>query len=179
MQDFHAPDGAIYSLKHLEPFVEAAQIRVNGIRYEVPVLLLFRDHCFTRDHKDDDHEGWIYPCRGRQKALFCIDRWAFSHGLPALVRQLMAFGSCFRTTNKPRYFKVEKPSHRTRQADEGWYIFFKFEARKNGPGVAMSIESTHLRTNWPANARGRQVLKWSAALAEYLRSRPDILKSLK
>jgi len=178
MKRFKAPDGAIYSLNHLQPYSRTVEIRVGGVTYLVPLLFIFQDHCYTRELKHESDEPWLISERHGQRRVFCPDRWTFSHGLPALIEAMIPKGDCYRTTEKPRYFRVQRNNPRDYTDDAGWYIFFRFNKDRKKPGVVMSIESVHSRPNWPANARGRQVTRFGKALADFIKAREDLLRKL-
>jgi hypothetical protein len=139
----------------------------------------YRDHCYSRDFKAGDDPRFLLPENPRDKSrrLFCKDRWMYSHGLPALIHGMVKNSTCYRTTKGGLYYKLERSSRRIATPDEGVYVFFEFSPNNTNPkGVRLSIESVHERTNRPSNDRGRQSLKFWAALKEFLKKHPLILE---
>lgn len=179
MDTFRGPDGTDYDLAHLAAFECISTVTISGEKLEVPVLVLFRDHCYTREMEEGDDESWRIDCNGRKDAVFCPIRWTFSNGLRDLISGLVKGGRCYLTSQSGQYFRVQHSNERDKPPDHGWYVFFSFEKRRKGPGVALSIVSVHPRQTWPSNARGRQNMKFGAALAAYLKGQPQILEALR
>lgn len=178
MEKFVGPDKITYDLSHLAPFECVGNISIAGEKFEVPILVNFNDHCYTREMEPGDDPAWKIPCKDRADGMFCPVRWTFSCGLKDLVRALIGRGNCYLTTQNGHYFKVQLSNDRNKPADHGWYIFFKLERRRKGLGVALTIKSIHERPNWPTNARGRQYERFGAALAKFVREEPDLREQL-
>lgn len=174
MDKYKGPDGCEYDLTHLKSFSQRVSVKVSKIPYSVPVKVIFRDHCYTRTFCDDDDPKWLIG----SNRIFCPDRWVFSQGLSKAIPTLMEHGICFRTTAHGQYFKFERSSHRNPAPDHGWYLFFKFRPNREDLGVLMSVESVHERRTWPHNARGRQSLRFGAALSEFLKRKPEVLDGI-
>ena len=184
MAGYLGPDGIQYSLDHLAPLEISFELKIKAEILAIPLWVVFRDHCYSRE-LDEKKEGgdcaWVLPSNPRDKnrRLFCKDRWMYSHGLPSLIRGIVESGAvCHRTTERSLYYRLERSSRRGSGPDEGVYLFFKFGPnRRNPAGVELSVESVHERTNRPSNDRGRQSLKFWAALKEFLEKRPEILEA--
>lgn len=184
MRSFIGPDGNEYSLGHLAPFETVFGLKMGDEILEIPLWVTFRDHCYSRDiSKEDSEEAltWIMPAKtGEAPRLFCRDRWTYSHGLPSLLRNLIAGSTCYRTNQHGLYFRLEKSSRRGARAEEGWYMFFSFARNPGREGqLRLSIESIHDRPTRPSNARGNHSLRFWAALKEYLEQRQELFEEIK
>jgi hypothetical protein len=175
---FIGPDDNEYSLTHLAPFEIIFKLKIKNQILDIPIWISFRDHCYTREVTQGDDLKWLI---GGTTRIFCRDRWTYSHGVPNLLRSFISDsqGSCYRTTQRGLYFKLEKSSHRVSNPTEGWYLFFKFSKGNKKLGqLSLSVESVHDRTSLPANARGNHSLRFWSALKDFLKTRPDLLREI-
>ncbi len=188
MSSYTGPDGIEYSLAHLEPFEVIIDLRVGEEQFQVPLWVVYRNHCYSRDAfgKDVDDEevmAWQLPedPRERYPRLFCKDRWTYSHGLPAVVRTVLIQSRCYRTNDRGLYYKFDRASRTQAGSVEGTYLFYRFEAnRYNSAGLVLSIESVHYRTTLPQNDRNRQLINFKIALDESLQKHyPEVLNELR
>lgn len=180
------PDGIEYSLEHLAPSEILFELKIKTEILTVPIRVVYRDHCYSRDYnegKESDDHAWLLPENpwDKNRRLFCKDRWIYSQELPYLVRGIVESGAvCHRTTERGLYYRLERSSRRGAGSDEGVYLFLKLSPNSKNPmGVKLSVESVHERTNRPSNDRGRQSVKFWAALREFLEKRPEILEALR
>jgi hypothetical protein len=182
MTEFVTPTGATYSLRHLSPSNHIFGVTVNKKAYELPIQVMYRDHCYTRSFivESDDPELLFTPSTGERR-VFCPDRWAYSCGLPGIVDNLIRQNAqCYSASQDGLYFKVESSTANRRTTPHaGWYLFFKFRPHRRGVGIILSVESNHERTSWPSNARGRKPARFRVLLTDYLRRRPDLLERVK
>jgi hypothetical protein len=181
MTEFETPAGAKYSLEHLSPTSHFFGVTVDRKVYDLPILVLYRDHCYTRSFVAGvDNTDLLYRSDARERRVFCPDRWAYSCGLPGIIENVLRQNAqCYAASQDGLYFRIDSstasPSARPHA---GWYLFFKFRPQRSAPGVILSVESNHERTSWPSNARGRKPARFRVLLTEYLRKRPDLLTDL-
>lgn len=186
MAGFSGPDGVVYTLDHLASSEVVIAVKVGDEELQVPLWVVYRNHCYSRDYaygKDGDEElEWRLPDEPGERSirLFCRDRWAYSHSLPAVVKAVLFASKCFRTTNRGLYYKFDRASKVQAGSYEGIYLFFKFARnRYNHAGLMLSVESVHERTTLPMNDRGRQQTTFKIALIEFLKDNPDILEEIR
>lgn len=186
MRSFRGPDGSEYSLEHLAPFESTFGLKEGSETLHIPLWITFRDHCYSREVGKEEAEdeaalAWRIPGRPDDPIrLFCRDRWTYSHGLPSLLRNLIAGSTCYRTNQHGLYFRLEKSSKRGARAEEGWYLFFSFARNPDRQGqLRLSVESIHDRPTRPSNARGNHPLRFWAALKEYLEQRPELFEEIR
>lgn len=97
----------IYDLSHLNVldcvFTQPATTDKPERRYRVKVE--FGHHCFTRGLRDEDPDELIYPEPRQDLRAFDPERWALSHQLPELIRDLMTRE--VRHTNHGNFLTIE------------------------------------------------------------------------
>ena len=88
-KDHDAADGKTYSLGHLHPFAfdHVLSAKGNLPAVTVKVCVYFGLHTFTRKVMGDSHPKDDYS-DNRETRCFCYERYAQSHRLPTIVREL-------------------------------------------------------------------------------------------
>lgn len=179
MNEIIGSDGTSYCIRHLAPTSHTFGLRLNGSLYDLPIQVVYGNHCYTRSPKDGDESSFSYRDGADEARIFCRERWDYSHQLPGLVTAIMNNDShCHPTSRTGLYFKVDRVGFNVNQnPNAGWHLFFEFSPIHAGPGVRMQLRSNHPRETKPHNARGKPV-RFRFALTDYLKDRPELLKGV-
>lgn len=152
---FTGPDEVDYRLDHLAPFTFEFELRRKTGTVIVPIYVTFSDHTYSRDPHPDEGDAWLLPpVPGKPDRRFCPDRWEFSHGLPALVRDFLSAGNktCRVLDRHRSYLRIERDGL---AKFVGWYLFFDLERRTRPHTIRMTFRSAHHRDALPGNDLGK------------------------
>lgn len=152
---FTGPDGTDYTLGHLAPFNFDFEIRNKAGSVTVPLYVTFTDHTYSRDPFPDESREWFLPpVEGKPDRVFCRDRWAFSLGLPQIVRDFLEAGNntCRILDRRNSYVRIERDGPNT---FVGWYLFFELERRGRERHLRLTFRSVHHRDGLPGNDLGK------------------------
>lgn len=182
MQVVVGPEKAVYCIKHLQPTTYTFGVTVRGTAYDLPIHVVYRDHCYSRgfDPSLDDSSALLPGDHMKDPRVFCADRWDYSHQLPKLVGDLIQYnGACYPTTNAGLFFKVDRTGvNIATNRNDGWHLFFELGPNPGAPGLKVTVRSSHERTSWPSNAKGRTSLRLRVAITDYLKKRERLLQGL-
>lgn len=178
-QPFTDPDdGTIYTFDHLKPIDVVLTITVNKKQYQVPLVLLFSNHCFTdgKDNSVQQNDPWYMLSDSTGHRTFCKERWKSSLTLPDLMHKVVTENAaCYRLDRDSCYIHIHGPDQRNRFS--GWYIFFEFRRPKPNqlPSLRVTINTHHRRMDPPKSLRWRDSMKFVVILASWLGRRQDYL----
>jgi hypothetical protein len=175
---FTGPDGTVYTFDHLKPIDAKVSVTVNGIRYRIPAVVIFSNHCYSDGKRGTVQRNdplYITTDRTGNRA-FCRARWQRSLRLPVAVRVLIEDSlHCYKLDAADGYMHIPDPGHPNKWI--GWYVCFRFDKSKAGVPAALrvSITSYHHRTTKPENLRWTGTIKFAALVADWLRNRQEFL----
>jgi hypothetical protein len=144
---------------HLLPHGVVYELRMRSGAIEAPFLATYSNHCYTRSIDETDPPDLpilVSEAKrngGTDHRVFCPDRHAFSLGLPALVGGLIC-KLCVQAGNSgAALYRVEPVSGQP----GGWTVCLRFDVKTETQQLVLNVRSAHLRTNLPADVRGRPV----------------------
>lgn len=183
---YQGPDGQQYDLDHLQTQRYEMTLKIEEVRYDVPVLLTFSKHCYSDNQNVDGSKAApsdpLY-CFTDDKGhrVFCEKRWKASIALPDYMRTIMQKGlDCMKVNSGGGIIRIHDNDPNQKYA--GWYIFFEFGRAKQGPSlIRVNVTSHHHRRQLPDSIRSTEKFKFDSLMSQWFRhpNREDLFLQLK
>lgn len=162
------PDSQIeYDLRHMQSFDVEYEVKLSKSDplTKVNAKVSFSNHCFSRSKKPDDADRHVISIEPFEERVFCPERWAFSKGLPDIIRDL-TYKGCLQGGKKEIIYRQEDRT--CPGSHEGWYICLKLDYKK---GLEVWVRSAHWRPNRPIDIRSNGETRFCMLLSGYLKAR--------
>lgn len=184
MDDYTGPDGKTYSLGHLKTTNYQVPITSNGVRYIIPLVLSYSNHCITTD-KDKTVQAtdpWFYVAEQNDgetvNRAFCKTRWESSSDLPQNLGYMVNGNlNCYDANKHGVYLHLRNPNPKF--PGNGWYVMFNFKKAWGPDLVHLKVASHHHRPRLPSNVKKKAKPKpFGMVLEQWIRSKDEMYQRL-
>ena len=163
-----------YALSAFNSFVTTYEIKPDkeGEPFSVPVRVIFSNHCYSRERKEEQANQIIDTQHRRdgttEERVFCQKRWKFCQDLPMIIENL-GLQKCFSGDRDIIYRQEQKSGV---AAQDGWYICMRLDYReKKGPAFELWVRSVHWRRNRPVDIRNHGGQKFRQLLSQFAKKK--------
>jgi len=163
-----------YALSAFSSFVTTYEIKPDkeAEPFSVPVRVIFSNHCYSRERKDEPANQIIDTQHRRdgtiEERVFCKLRWDFCQALPMIIENL-GLQKCLAGDREIIYRQEQKSGV---VAHDGWYICMRLDYRKKkDPAFELWVRSVHWRQNRPVDIRNHGGQKFRQLLSQFAKKK--------